>query len=213
MTETDYQSWMMYHRSLFGMKAQEDVQMFSHWWPVLMHYSARELREASLAIASDIETAGRYRTEHLALLRSKIQSKRMEAERSLRAHQEERFLNTECQLCGDSGTVSVPHPASIKSEAWVYPFYSASVFCRCNRGVRLFNSYSEGFGRSKFTALDFDKYELQFPHWRRLVADREELRKAEYEAKYAAKQGDKRDPIDKQQVLKAINQVMDKVRK
>lgn len=202
MTEDDYIDWVQHHRTLFQMKSADDIPMFQLWMPCLIEFTLDEMRDASLAIATDVETAGRYRTEHLGLLKQKVMSKRFERTKAEFAALDDQRDAAMCSVCNGCGNVGVPHPNFIRDGVWVHPYYTLAVGCDCNRGSVWFNAIgaatrerNEKPGVRKIDVMDLRTYEAIQPHWRDLVAERNRQRKAERESSWHAAKADKAEPI------------------
>ena len=75
---------------------------------------------------------------------------------------------TRCSLCGDSGRISgLPHWQRIDPERG-WDGVTMAVACSCDRG--------QTFRQQRYLTLA--SYELNVPHWRELLAQREEERAA-----------------------------------
>lgn len=202
MTAAEYESWVEYHRTLFTMKSADDGPMFALWAQCLLSYSLAELKAASLAIASDIETAGRYRTEHLAILRQKVAAHRFERIRAEQQQYEASDARLSCSQCRGNGLVPVPHVESIVDGRWAYPFCSMVVSCDCSAGTAR-GSAINGVDTKQVMAgrrvsvriLSLAEYEALHPQWCDIVAERNRTRQTELEARYYAEQADRAAPI------------------
>ncbi len=215
MTLDEYNGdWVPFHRDLFGMKSLDDLAMFAAWFRSLLEYSAEELREASIAMANDIDAAGKYRVHHLSIIREKVRARRFARARAEFAEVNRQDGRFGCKVCDSTGLVAVPHPRSIVDDGWCYPFYSLVVACRCPRGSAKFNAVAAADVKqkladreAKFQMMALDEYEALHPNWRHLVKDREEVRKSEGEASWFAREADKKDPIKAMRVQNALEQV------
>ena len=215
MTPQEYnEKWMPFHRDLFGMKSNDDLPMFAAWFKSLSEFSVDELRAASLAMAEDVESSAKFRTQHLAELKLKIRAKRFERARSEFAEVNRQEARFDCQVCSSTGLVSVPHVRSVVDGAWAYPYCSMVVACRCNRGVATFNAVSAAgvkqrisTGNNAVMMMGLDEYEALHPDWRRLVHDHEKLMDAERNAEWYAQQGDKANPIKPANVREALARI------
>lgn len=214
MTGEEYDTnWVPFHRQLFGMKSEDDLPMFAAWFRSLAEFGLAEIRDASLAMASDIATAGHYRTEHLAILRQKIRQRRFERARDEFAEVNRTANRFECQVCQGTGIVPVPHVHCIVDDAWRHPYATMVVSCRCPRGSVQFNAVAAAevkqdvLRKYRVQMMGLDEYEVLHPDWRRMVHDREQMRRSEDSAAWHAKEADKKNPIDVRSVLKAIGSV------
>lgn len=215
MTEDEYDKWRDDHRTLFQMKSADDIPMFDLWMPSLIEFEFAELQQASIAIASDVATSGRFRTEHLGLLRQKVMAKRYErikAEFAQLDHEREASI---CRVCNGSGNVSVPHPNFIRDGAWMHPFYLLAVGCDCNRGTLWFNAISSALqernskpGVRKIDVMDLRTYEAIQPHWQAIMAERDKQRSAERKSEWYAQKADKAEPI----IAGAVQEQLKKLR-
>lgn len=202
MTRDEYDDWREHHRTLFQMKSADDIPMFDLWMPSLLEFSFGEMCDASLAIATDVAIAGKFRTEHLGLLKQKVTAKRFERTKAEFAELDRQRDAQSCGVCGGCGNVSVPHPNFVREGVWVHPFYLLAVGCDCNRGSLWFNAIStacrernEKPGARKIDVMDLRTYEAIQPHWKAMVESRNRQRDAERKSEWYASKADKSDAI------------------
>lgn len=214
MTTDEYDEWREHHRTLFQMKSADDIPMFELWIPCLTEFTLEEMKEASLAIAMDVSVSGRYRTEHLALLKQKAMAKRFERTKAEFAELDRQRDASVCGVCNGCGNVGVPHPNYIRDGAWVHPYYTLTVGCDCNRGVAWFNAISAACqerntkpGVTKIDVMDLRTYEAIHPEWVELVAARNRQRAAERASEWHAKQADKSSPINSADVAERLRKL------
>jgi len=214
VTTDEYKEWTKFHRDLFQMKAAEDAAMFAAWFGSLAEFAIGEAKEASIAIASDPTTAGRFRTEHLSLIRLKVKAKRSERMKAEFAELDRQRDAGTCGVCGGCGIVSVPHPNSVLSGTWNHPFYELSVGCDCARGIAWFNAMgaacrerNEKPGARKIDIMDLRTYEAIHPNWRGMVDERNRQRAGEREAEYHARKADKAEPISAASVAEQLRKL------
>ena len=195
MTEDEYKTWIKFHRDLFQMKAAADAPMFALWWTSLNEYSSHEAREASLAIAHDPDSAGAFRTQHLALLRTKIQASRFARRRAEFAQLDRMADANRCGLCRGAGCVPVPHPDSIIDGFWAHPFYELAVACNCAKGSHWFNAMNGYLAEKRKSVMDLRTYEAIVPEWLEMQKCHELQREAVHNASFHAQTGDRENPI------------------
>lgn len=202
MNVTEYDSWTKYHRAMFQMKSDDDLPMFAAWMPSLREFTLAEARDASLAIAADPGTAGKFRTEHLALIRQKIRIKRAEVNRAFRKEAERHGEVNSCGVCRGIGMAHVPHVKSVVDGLWIYPFATMVVSCSCNRGgarqiaMDTLTIQQDFAGtRRRVRMMTLAEYEFSVPDWPAIFEAREVQRQSEKNAGYYAKRADKENPI------------------
>jgi hypothetical protein len=215
MTGEQYDTeWVPFHRQLFGMKSEDDLPMFAYWFRSLCEFSTAELRSASMAMATDIETAGKFRTEHLSILRSKVRQQRFERCRAEFAELNRAQARLDCAVCGGTGLVSVPHVGSIADGEWTHPFCTMVAACRCPRGAVRLKAVSAAEAKQdvlrqyRVKMIDIDEYEMHHPDWRRMVHDRDLMRDSELHAQRYAKEADMKNPINAIHVGGAIQRAI-----
>ncbi len=206
MTDPEYGQWVKHHAALFWMQSDHDVDLFRVWKQSLIGYILAELIEASQHIAADPDKSKLFRTAHLGLIRSRIQSRRHERRRAEFAELDRKQWDDQCKMCLNCGIVFVPNPHCIVDGAWVHPWYSLAVACRCHRGAGRFNAVNAKLAeRNKTIRLDdLQTYEAVHPEWMRFVADRQAAWKAERGAQWHAVQADAKSPIRRENVVKSL---------
>ncbi len=201
MEPADYAAWVRQHQTLFALDPEQNEGLFREWWPLVRHLTLAELSAASRTLC--VSGEGRFRADHPAKLLGIVRLGKAEIIKRQQAEEEARADSIACQLCRGTGMVIVPLPASVRDEAWVYPFYSCAVTCRCPKGRRRqdkMNEIRDEAQRPRF--MDLDAYEARVGNfWPEMVCDRENRRRDEANADVTAKALDRKlGPLDVEKI-------------
>lgn len=200
MTNVQWLEWAEYHTQLFRWTAPEDMAMLKLWREPFESrgYTLSELRQASLALAESPK-AGIWRAEHFEFILRHVGGRRLAAAQQREEAERRQNERPECRLCNGSGLVVVPSPRSVRGGDWVWPFYTASVTCLCDRAGRWHSNHARyvEFCREKQRKqppkmLTLTEYEHLVPSWFELMADRETKRVADRKAREETTHADKR---------------------
>lgn len=217
MTNEEWDDWVRYHATLFGMKTVDDATLFREWRPRLNGFALHELREATMWIASNETTSAVFRTRHLAMLQSRVMSRR-HAQRQARIDEEaNKAAASRCGTCSGTGLVAVPHLKCVASGAWVYPFAELLVGCSCGLGRFKLESIAAAIAalnargntpKKRFDLISLEHYESilsdQGISWQELIATRKAQRHSHTMAQSIASQADRAAPIRVAEVLSRI---------
>lgn len=200
MENEAWEEWSVYHATLFRMA--DDLPMIQLWRETFeaRGYSAGELREASMNLAT--HGGGRWRTEHLEAILDRVAHRRLARLQESQAEEDRRHAAEECKACFGAGLISVPHPACIRDHEWVYPFYECAVACRCYRGCKWVNSMQATIEAAKDDPrrkgdiprriISIGEYEMHYSGWESQMQLREIRRETERSARQATAREDKR---------------------
>lgn len=175
-----YCTWAAYHAAQFAF-TEADQKAILAWgpqWSVM--FAAEDLYDATATMAAD-ENTPRWAADQRGLILRHAKTRRGRAVRE-EAQQRAMGRKPNCELCGGSGWVIVPHPG-LDSDNQMNPHLhmpstdafsrllegssvTMGVCCLCEDGVRTRNGLE---GRNK-SPLCLDVYEARYPNWRTVAA-------------------------------------------
>lgn len=187
MTDHDYLRWTATHAALFSLNSPNDPAMFVSWRPLLDRFEVGELMAASGKLAME---GIKWRPDHLPRLAAMIRETRGQAQKEeerINAVQLQGFV---CEFCGNCGVAEVPHLRYVRFGAWVHPYYTVGVLCKCDRGTGMAARQREWLGSGpKFPrpcTMTLLSYEQANPRWTEMMASRREEQRLERAAHWAA---------------------------
>lgn len=195
MSSEDFEMWTDHHATLFYMRSDADSALFAAWKPLVTPYDFDDFMAGSNWLASN--KGGAFRTEHLTLIRERInvaRSQQRQAQDDADSHRENRH---ECQLCHGMRGLTVPHQDYIRDSQWLKPYPTHWIWCRCSKGREVFEKYYQAAQDKKGLPrpLDFNAYEARFPTWPGMMLDLENMLKDELAAKVLAQRADFTSPL------------------
>ena len=193
MIDKDWNAWVNYHATLFGLSSAEDAKMMRLWRPLLAGCGYSELMEASAWIA--IHESAKWRTQHADLLHQRVTGQRFRAHRENQERLNREAQDLDCMLCRGAGLVIVPHHENVLEATWMPPQYTEGVACTCRKGVAVYNriqslvaAYESDKRRIRVVPLmSLDAYEARVPGWQDMLVQRDEYRKGIDDARSAAR--------------------------
>lgn len=179
-----WDDWQAKHAVTFGMSRDFELDMLAEWVDTFKRngFSVEEAVEATLSLASH---PPKSRGDHLRAILDFVRSRRRVGS-SVEPKTAGPYY---CDLCSDSGRVTVPHLDHMALGEYI----RASVLCRCDAGISWQRSQDQDAlktGRRRQTTID--EYEHVNPNWVRWVA--------EYRAQWLAdiQAAQKADALDRQ---------------
>lgn len=168
MSDQEYKSWMSDFASWFGMTSDHDLATILRWKPLVSQFRAEWVSEATKSLLESNETLWKGRLLNGLLVRLKRIRARAESIDKDVAFGE----SYQCELCGGSGRVIVPHLRCVSGKQWkglaltrsgTEVHYRMAVACRCNLG-QYFATSSE--------IMTISQYEEHNPYWDIQIAER-----------------------------------------
>lgn len=184
-----YDEWRANHLTTFACYRTDVLETFATWFPAFhaMGFTGHELARATRAMLAGPAPA--RIADHYQALKLAVAAERTDAERRKKqADYQSGDTRGICAQCGDSGMMSVPHPAHCNAQEWRPVRYSehgdaiyatASVLCNCQRGrIAAARQNSEG-SESKMKCMTIEAYEQTVNgNWSEQIAEHEAHREA-----------------------------------
>jgi len=197
MTAEEYGIWSKHHATLFAMHKPTDADLFAAWMPLILPYNLEDFIAGSNFLAQERGSA--YRSEHLTLIRGRINERRLAANAARYAAESQQAGEDECRLCRGTGIIIVPHLAYVRHGEWLPPFPLAGIFCGiCNFGRSRYDAVwgdAERQKRGKPKPLEWRKYEALVPDWQVMLERREKMVIEESKARQISIYADRTDPL------------------
>jgi hypothetical protein len=202
VTRNEYDQWADRHGTMFGFRAFEsDFAMLDSWYAAfrVSGYGVADLDAATAALA---QRPPRHRADHLAAIHAAARERRaklaLDELRRAQSSPDPAEIGV-CDLCGDTGSVCVPHPRFVVGGEWVPTFLGyrplAAVVCACWVGRRMIDSYDEKsaeYQKRVPRPMTLEQYQrCAMPHWRQVLASDESARRALHVADAATAAADR----------------------
>jgi hypothetical protein len=194
MQDGEWESWVDKHAAMFALDGDHNAAMFAAWRQVFeaRGYTAAELNEATVWIGGNAPP--RYRSEHLDLLRRRIEARRLAASQAQVEMQNARGYSADCPRCNGARVLVVPHLGFVRDGRWVCPWPTFAVACGCVPGRRLWESLQthETSKGVPSPLLSIGDYEMSNPAWADQLDERETARQRDNAAYDVTRNVDKR---------------------
>lgn len=180
-----YLDWVKNYLVANGANDATNQQMLLSWHVafIALRATPQEMARATMDVLALTDRPIRM-ADHFAAIRATIVSNRSDAKNREIANYSAEDRGA-CVLCGNTGSVAVPHPAKCDAERWqpvfttakteFYP--TAGVVCRCEAGRRIVACQMNNEGRPKQMTLDYYEQYVN-GNWKEQMREQRERNRA-----------------------------------
>lgn len=177
-----YIDWARDHCRALGFTDEaRAAEQFRLWFDVLGEFDLADLREATRVILRSTDPIT-LMGQRAAILKAIHASREARLGRLPSGQTRADVLAAElgvCNLCGNSGMLSVPHPAHVREGRWCPSggrYHTVSVACRCPVGWRVLGRL-KAMDKAPYTLDDYEQRVC--PDWRGELRQRRREEQAE----------------------------------